>query len=99
MFAGRQSHDSDTCYLYLIGHEDEELFKYGVSKHPDKRLKQLKYQGYLECDGFPTADARVCFLSAPLDRKTAEAIELLWPRDQKRPFIGDRYHQYREVVT
>jgi hypothetical protein len=98
MFAGQQSCDSAPCYLYLAGHEEEDLFKYGVSKHPDKRLEQLQYQGYMELEGFPIADAELCFQSDPLYRKTAEAIELLWPRDQERPFIGHRYHQYREVV-
>lgn len=85
-------------YLYLIGHEGEDHFKYGITKNPEKRLKQLRASKYMEYEGFPIDQAKICFLSEPLDRNTARTIELLWPSQCHRPFIGYRYHKYREVV-
>lgn len=64
--------------LYLIGHPEGDKFKYGVSKDPHTRLKQLKRARWGEDLGFDWESAEVLYTSDLRHREVARHAESDW---------------------
>jgi hypothetical protein len=70
--------DDDYAYLYLIGHPDCDVFKYGISNNPRRRLAHLKATRYGADMGFPIEDAEILHHSERMPLPIAIQEEARW---------------------
>jgi hypothetical protein len=75
--------EDESCFVYLIGSTEGDMFKFGVSKTPEKRLNKLKKSNYCEDLGFPVKDSEILYVSELLPRAIATQIEAGWLIDNK----------------
>ncbi len=85
-------------HVYLIGHKEHHLFKYGITQTKD-RATQIRQSEYGDDVGFPAKDSELLYISPPLTKETAETIEILFPANQVRSCLKNSgHHGPREII-
>lgn len=62
----KYTEEEGISFMYLIGYPNGGLFKFGVSKTPERRLYELKRKNYGADFNFPINNSEILFKSTAM---------------------------------